>query len=74
MSLLTQEMIGMSLDEFASQIYRVGCTECNGTGFEGIACFNEFLKFVEIGPQTTYSLCILVSWCMIIISVCIAGL
>ena len=26
--------------EFASQVYRVGCTECNGTGFGGVACFN----------------------------------
>ena len=26
--------------EFASQVYGVGCTECNGTGFRGVACFN----------------------------------
>ena len=26
--------------EFVSQVYRVGCTECNGTGFDCIARFN----------------------------------
>ena len=26
--------------EFASQVYRVGCTEHIGTGFRGKACFN----------------------------------
>ena len=26
--------------EFASQVYRVGCTEWNGTGFGGVACLN----------------------------------
>ena len=26
--------------EFASQVYRVGFTECNGTGFGGVACLN----------------------------------
>ena len=30
----------LGFDEFASQVYRVGCTECNSTGFVGIACFN----------------------------------
>ena len=30
----------LGFDGFASQVYRVGCTECNSTGFEGVACLN----------------------------------
>ena len=39
--------------EFASLVYRVGCTECNGTSLSCIAMIlYEFLKFVKIGSQT----------------------
>ena len=30
----------VGFDEFASQVYRVECTEHIGTGFVGEACFN----------------------------------
>ena len=30
----------LEFDEFASQVYRVGCTKHISTGFVGGACFN----------------------------------
>ena len=39
--IVRKRSLGVRLfDEFASPVYRVGCTECNGTSFKSKACFN----------------------------------